>query len=262
MTDPEPRRIELSVEVPGTPEEVWRAIATGPGITSWFVPHEVDERVGGTVTMDFGTMGDEMATVSGWDPPHRVELTASGDRPLVYEWLVEARDGGTCVVRLVNSGFGAGADWDEQFESMSQGWELIFESLRLHLTHFRGQDATSATPVATVPGPNRAAFGRLCAALGVADDLEAGDRFATAGDGVPELTGTVNAVQRRARMSDYAVVVERPVPGHGFVAAEGDGDEIMVSMYLYFYGDAASAQARAWDEFFASRFPRQPQPVT
>ena len=31
---PDDRRIELEVEVPGTPEEIWRAIATGPGISS------------------------------------------------------------------------------------------------------------------------------------------------------------------------------------------------------------------------------------
>lgn len=28
------RSIELEIEVPGTPEQVWRAIATGPGISS------------------------------------------------------------------------------------------------------------------------------------------------------------------------------------------------------------------------------------
>ena len=32
------RSVEAEVEVPGTPEEVWQAIATGPGISSWFVP--------------------------------------------------------------------------------------------------------------------------------------------------------------------------------------------------------------------------------
>ncbi|MGL5826492.1 MAG: hypothetical protein ACRCYU_17020 [Nocardioides sp.] len=30
------RSIELDIEVAGTPEEVWRAIATGPGISSWY----------------------------------------------------------------------------------------------------------------------------------------------------------------------------------------------------------------------------------
>ena len=44
MTDE--RSIELEIEVPGTPEEVWRAIATGPGISSWYVPHRVEEHEG------------------------------------------------------------------------------------------------------------------------------------------------------------------------------------------------------------------------
>ena len=40
---PEDRSIRLEVEVVGTPEEVWRAIATGAGISSWYVPHTVEE---------------------------------------------------------------------------------------------------------------------------------------------------------------------------------------------------------------------------
>ena len=37
------RSVQVEFEVPGTPEEVWQAIATGPGISSWFVPAEFDE---------------------------------------------------------------------------------------------------------------------------------------------------------------------------------------------------------------------------
>src|SRR5579859_2105919 len=40
------RSVQVEVEVPGTPEEVWQAIATGPGISSWFVPTEFEERDG------------------------------------------------------------------------------------------------------------------------------------------------------------------------------------------------------------------------
>ena len=36
------RAIRLEVEAPGTPDELWEMIATGPGITSWFVPAQVD----------------------------------------------------------------------------------------------------------------------------------------------------------------------------------------------------------------------------
>ena len=34
------RSVQVEVEVPGTPEQVWQAIATGPGVGAWFVPTE------------------------------------------------------------------------------------------------------------------------------------------------------------------------------------------------------------------------------
>ena len=45
------RSIQVDVEVPGTPEEVWQAIATGPGISAWFVPTEFEEQGGKLVEM-------------------------------------------------------------------------------------------------------------------------------------------------------------------------------------------------------------------
>jgi len=58
------RSVQVEVEVPGTPEQVWQAIATGPGVGAWFVPTEVDGRVGGTVTSHFG--GGMDAVPCGW----------------------------------------------------------------------------------------------------------------------------------------------------------------------------------------------------
>ena len=52
---------EVEIEVPGTPEEVWQAIATGPGFTSWFVPAEIEERVGGATSFHFGEGMDDPA---------------------------------------------------------------------------------------------------------------------------------------------------------------------------------------------------------
>ena len=48
------RSISVEVEVPGTPEEVWDAIATGPGISKWFVPAQVEPHVGGKMVLNFG----------------------------------------------------------------------------------------------------------------------------------------------------------------------------------------------------------------
>jgi len=45
------RSIQVEVEVPGTPEEVWQAIATGPGISSWMVPAEFEVQGGKPVAV-------------------------------------------------------------------------------------------------------------------------------------------------------------------------------------------------------------------
>lgn len=249
------RVIDLSVEVPGTPEEVWATIATGPGIGSWFIPHVVEEREGGRVEMDFGSYGTEEATVAAWEPPHRVVFRSGGERPLAYEWLVEARSGGTCVVRLVNSGFGPDESWDADFEGMSEGWRIFLANLRLHLTHFRGQRARALTPTGALAGPNVVAFATLCEQLGVGADLRPGDGFEASGEGVPPLAGTVHEVLRSEATSCYLLVVDEPVPGTAFVAVEGkDPDRVAASTYLYLHGNVPDGYGEAWERFFADRF--------
>ena len=46
------RSVQVEVEVKGTPEQVWRAIASGPGISAWFVPTKLEGRVGGALSLD------------------------------------------------------------------------------------------------------------------------------------------------------------------------------------------------------------------
>src|SRR5690606_2890190 len=86
---------------------------------------------------------------------------------MAFEWLVEARDGGGCVVRLVNSGFGSGADWDAQYDGMAEGWKLFLFNLQLHLEHFRGRTATPMLPMASWPGPRERTWADLTGALGI-----------------------------------------------------------------------------------------------
>ena len=249
----ESRSIDMSVEVPGSPEEVWDAIATGPGIGSWFTPTEVDGHVGGQVTMDFGSFGTQTATVTAWEPPRRLVFQSGGERPLAYEWLVEARAGGSCIVRLVNSGFGTGEDWDGDYDGMSEGWNILLPNLRLQLTHFRGRRAQAFIPTVTIPGPNAAAWSTLCEALGLPTSLGTGDRLATGAD-VPGLAGTVERTIATAKATAYLLLVDEPGPGTGFVAAEGDGDQVAASVYLYLYDPDDHDAGREWTSWLTARF--------
>jgi len=254
----EPKRvIDLSIEVPGTRQQVWEAIATGPGITSWFVPHEVDGREGGAVRIDFGPgFGEVAATVTAWEPPHRVVFENEGERSLAHEWLVEARDGGSCVVRLVTSGFGTGADWDAEYDGLSNGWRIFLHNLRLYLTHFAGQRGRAIIPTRMTVGPKDAAFSRLCAALGVPDDLREGEPLQAGGPGVPALSGTVDSVQVTDATRTYFLLLDAPAPGTAFLTAEGSGDAVAISLYLYLFGESGAAVKDEWTSLLADQFPQ------
>ncbi len=239
------RSIELSVDVDGTTEEVWRAVATGPGITSWYVPHTLEERTGGAATASFGP-GPEMqiqGRVAVWEPPRRVCFDGGeGVDGLTFEWNVEPGPDG-CTVRLVNSGFGDGSEYDDQYDAMTEGWKLFMFNLKLHLAHFRGQNATSALPMTMWPGSPSEAWAKLTSALGIPAAPAEGDRLAVTAADTPALAGTV--VQ--ARPSGVALLVDDPAPGTAFMAAEGQGDHVMVSIWSYLYGEQGAA-AVARDE--------------
>ena len=253
MSD-ERRSIELEVEVPGTAEEVWRAVATGPGISSWYVPHTVEECAGGAAMASFGP-GPEMqisGRVAVWEPPRRICFDGGeGVDGLAFEWTVEPRGGDRCVVRLVNTGFGQGGEWDAQYDGMVEGWKLFMLNLRLHLEHFAGHTAASVLPTAMGAGPLDGVWTALTAALGIPSAPGVGDRIEAQGSGVPALAGTVVDVA----LQRIALLVDQPAPGTGFVAVESYGEHAGASVWLYLYGaDGAEAAERdepLWQQWLA-----------
>ena len=243
MSD-EARSIELEIEVAGRPEEVWRAVATGPGISSWYVPHTVEERAGGVGTASFGPEPEMQISgrVAVWEPPRRVVFDGGeGVDGLTFEWTVEPRGDDACVVRLVNSGFGSGPEQDALREGMIEGWRLFMFNLGLHMKHFAGRTATAIVPMALWAGPREAAWQALAGGLGVPLTPAVGDRIEVTAADAPGLAGTVVDVDPRW----VALLLDRPAPGTAFLAVEGDGEHVTVSIWSYLYGpDAAAAAAR------------------
>ncbi len=140
-------RAERTYDVTATPEQVWETIATAEGISSWMVPTRLDPRVGGEVSFDLGEF-TSTGTVTDYTPNVRFayeEPWPIADRPedlpprmaewfdtigvplsqvyddlslatpIAYEFLIEAVSGGSCVIRVVTSAYGSGADWENEF---------------------------------------------------------------------------------------------------------------------------------------------------
>ncbi len=248
-----PYRLEFSVEVPGTPEQVWQAIATAKGMSAWFLPTELEEREGGSLHFSMGPEMGSDGQVTSWEPPHRLVYEEdwaalmgkdpAALSPLTSEFLVEAQSGGTCVVRVTTSGFGVGAAWEPEFwDDLAPNWMPFFDNLRLYLAHFPGQEATQLEVTASYPGDAESLWSALHHALGLGGEGSSVDLLGS--------TGTVERVGERQTL----VRLTAPVPGMLSVFAYGEGDgraTAGVRAYL-FSADAADYVRReepAWQSW-------------
>jgi hypothetical protein len=227
-------------------------------------PTEVEQREGGTFTFDMGSMPSS-GTVTAWDPPRRfgqgTQWQSAAGTPAVLlatEWLVETRSGGTCTVRMVMSGFGTSADWDEEIEGMSEGLRAALRSLRLYLTHFAGQRGSWSRAFGNVPGSREQAWKALTRALGLADAAE-GARASSSGSGAPELAGAVEQIVDGKWRRDLLLRTDRPSAGLATISLGQGG---WAAIQLCQYGEPAAAAAEqqeiAWRAWMQHHFPAEP----
>ncbi|HRC85907.1 MAG TPA: SRPBCC domain-containing protein [Thermoanaerobaculia bacterium] len=267
MKEPSGRRsVQIEFEVPGTPEEVWQAIATGPGISSWLMPAEFEERDGKPVALklSFGPGQEARSTVTVWDPPRlfagQGECLVPGSPPIASEWHIEAQAGGTCILRLVHSFFASTDDWDDQLEYVESGWSAFLFTLQIYLRHFRGQCSTLMNWMVPAAGSEAQVWESLTTALGL-KGVSVGQRW-TAPAGVPALGGVVEYLSQSPY--DALLRLEKPGPGVAAFGTVDMGDGCRVGMNLYLYGDHGAATAARetplWEAWFQEHFPTPAEP--
>jgi uncharacterized protein YndB with AHSA1/START domain len=254
MTDRNvPYRIEIDVEVPGTPEQVWHALATEEGIGSWMAPAEFEARPGAELAFHMGPDATSRGRVTEVEVGRRIVYeedwaTFMGPEgadvePLVTEFVVEARSGGTCVVHVVTSSYGVGAEWErETFDQMSEGWAAVLDNLRLYLTHYPDQHATPMWVNVELAMPAEAVIDSARRKLGV-DGV--GDRVDERVSG----RGIAGRVERSTPLH-VLVKVESPVDGLlSFYAYEGEEGSGLVLQGYFFSADAAAYVERELAEW-------------
>ena len=190
------RELIKIVELDASPEQVWQAIATGPGISTWFVPHQVEPRAGGAMSAQFGGGADVTGRVEVWEPERRFGFRAAEPPPdgaadYAFEFLVEGRDGGGTVLRFVQSGF-LDEGWEDEYSSFDAGWDLFFGNLRSYFAHFAGQPVHNVVTMSFTAGAAADIWPVLYRALGLAGRPAVGDTVTLRPDGPPPITGVVD----------------------------------------------------------------------
>lgn len=255
------RSIQVEVEVPGTPEEVWRAIATGPGVSAWFVPTRMEERQGGEIVSNFGPGMDCPARITEWEALRRFvaegDMGGPGSPKMATEWSVEARAGGMCVVRVVHSLFASTDDWDNQLDGLEQGWPAYFRILRRYLESFKGMASSAMQLVGFSTESESTAWEKAGGALGLLTVAE-GQPWTTP-DGLPRMAGAVDALGKGSHKRTVLLRLDAPAPGTAYVGAFSCGGMVMVCLSVYLYGDRAKAAIErdepAWQKWLGDQFP-------
>ncbi|MFF8726831.1 SRPBCC domain-containing protein [Streptomyces sp. NPDC015171] len=189
-----PFEIELETTLPAGPEQVWEAIATGPGIDSWFMGrNEVEPREGGAAAMDVGGRREE-AVITAYEPGKRFAsrtATAEDGRFMAFEYLIEGRDRASTVLRVVHSGM-LGDDWQDEYDALRRGWPFHLHTLREYLTHFPGRTGTPVFAMAPSGGtPAREIRAALARGLSLPAQVAVGARAHAEPAGLPPLDGQV-----------------------------------------------------------------------
>ena len=235
-------------EVEASPEQVWEAIASGPGWDSWFMGrNEIEQRDGGKTFFSIGGFTAE-STITTWEPQKRFASTGmeGADGALhQFEYRIEDRGGGRTSIQYVHSGM-LGGDWEAEYEAMSEGDPMYFQKLVEYITYFAGRFAVPVDaqgPGLDNPEDTLSAFR---SALGLRDDVKEGDKVTLTPEGFPPIDGVVDCVSRSflgVRSSDalYRFI-------YGFTGT------VMVGHHLFAGGVDQKDAEDAWRSWLARLF--------
>jgi uncharacterized protein YndB with AHSA1/START domain len=248
------RWVAMEFITPGTPEQVWQAMATGPGNTAWFAKTTIDERVGGAIRFDFGPDGKSVGEVISWEPPRTFGYVERdwmpGAPPVATEITITSRSGDQCIVRMVHSLFTSSDEWDDQLEGFEGGWPGFFDVLRLYLTHFAGQPAATFRVAETLHADQNEVWSLLTGALNLAG-ADVGQRRQAPSE-APRLSGVIEGVHQDRKTRSIMIRANQPTDGIAALGTYEAGAEARVSISLYLYGTNASEIAESAEKEWAT----------
>jgi uncharacterized protein YndB with AHSA1/START domain len=244
--------LHKEIELDATPEQVWEAIATGPGVDSWFMGrNQIEPHEGGVARMALFGQTQE-STVTAWEPrkrlAHRSDEGEDGTF-MAFEYLIEGRESGSTVLRLVQSGF-LGDDWETEYEAMKEGWDMYLHALAQYVTYFPGRAATVISAIRPQAAAREHAWTVVKSEFGLTGTVNEGDPVRLTVAGLPPVEGVV----------DYAGLptflgVRTDDALYRFIHSGPQRGDVMVLGHHIFSGDADPEEtAQAWQSWLTRLF--------
>jgi uncharacterized protein YndB with AHSA1/START domain len=137
QSNPE-KALLFEVTIPTARSEVWKAFTTSEGLSTWLTPGAVvDLRKGGEWTAHFPAGKTGGGTILSFVPELEIVIAAMAPEqfPTVRAERTTARftfakDGDSTIVKLVQSGWKTGDEWDRAYEYLAQGNAQLLMALR------------------------------------------------------------------------------------------------------------------------------------
>jgi uncharacterized protein YndB with AHSA1/START domain len=189
-----PFEITKGFDVEATAEQAWDAIATGPGMDSWFMGRNtVEPRQGGTATWSIGDY-TAMSTVTTWEPPSRFGFTqepAPDGSFHRFDYTISAKTDGGVSVRYEHTGM-LGDDWEAEYEAMQEGDPAYVFKLHQYLTYFAGRYGFSVEAFGPEIADRERAMAVYRSILGLAEDVQVDAPVKVELEGVGSIDGSVD----------------------------------------------------------------------
>lgn len=291
----EGRTIEKVIELGVSSEDLWRALTEAEALASWFpLEAEVEPGEGGSIRLGWGDYFEGLARIEIWEPGRHLRTTwemGAGDpgdptgreetetpadqgtsgslelprqddsRParLVVDYFIEGGSDRTRL-RLVHSGFGRGADWDEWYEGTRRGWDFQLCCLRHWLERHPGGRRQVAWARRRTSLEGREAWSRLLGSGGLVVEgelsgLAAGDSYRVLTAQGDELSGTV---QLRDPSRQLAVTVDELDDALLRIAEEEMADAAELQLFLCAWDvdvDEIAALEKRWQRLLDDLLP-------
>jgi uncharacterized protein YndB with AHSA1/START domain len=127
----------FEVAIPAPRAAIWHAFSTSEGLSAWLaIEATVDLRKGGEWTVHFPGGSTGGGTIVSFVPEQELTIAAlAPDQfPTVRAERTNAKfeftgDGNATVVRLTQTGWKRGDEWDKAYEYLAEGNKQLLESL-------------------------------------------------------------------------------------------------------------------------------------